>query len=144
MSNQVAGFQNKRDIRCLLLGHLPVQGTKFRVLWKIWYITIKIKFHIKYILPTFSYFYKVLRISVIWLVCFLNSWFYTPSWNTNKDKHVYRMTKKISDDNTNRILNIWKKLSICFPFPYFQHKNNVLIDFKLIWDCTCKLLSLSI
>ena len=75
---QVTGFQNKRDIRhrfldfvCLfLLGHLLVQVT--------WWIFAsdgseiqasmeQLKLHLKHMLPTFSYFNKVLCIRGMWV-----------------------------------------------------------------------------
>ena len=47
--------------------------------------------------------------------------------------------KKISENDTNRILKIWKNMEtpilyICLPFPYFC-KYKVLIYFNVIWNC---------
>ena len=66
---QVAGFQNKRDIRhrspdfvCLFTGwFLASDGSEIQASME------QLKLHLKHMLPTFSYFNKVLCIRGMWV-----------------------------------------------------------------------------
>ena len=53
-------------------GFLPLTAAKFRLVWKI--SNLSIKFHIKYMLSTFSYLNKVLVVSGSFIFQYTNSW----------------------------------------------------------------------